>query len=758
MKSEREPSKIKSDILLRVRLLYVLFMLAGAIVLVRLVWVQRFSRETAVNAGRLSARIFTRDTLFAQRGDILARDGEPLAISLLRYQASFDFASEGLADEAAFREQSDSLAKLLALFFRDRSAAEYARFFRSKRAEARNKYTLVNPRDTVILRPSGLFARLMASLRGEQTRFTERICDTLRDHTPVPVFPRDVDYTEWQTLREYPLLNWNMGMVYRLEEHDRRIYPQGGLARRTIGRTGDQGNYGIELACSLELAGTNGRALRQRIARGFRSRVPAADNVDPVDGLDVVTTLDLDLQDVADKALRQQLETHNAIWGTTIVMEVQSGEVLALVNLGRDGSGRLSETDNFAMTRRAEPGSTFKLATMIALLEDAGMPMSTVYDTGNGRRVTVGGAPVQDSHAGHAEMDFKTAAAQSSNVYFAKAVWERYADDKQRYTDFLRRMRLDRTVGFEGPAFREVAPYFPDWKTIGGANQALARLGFGYVVELTPMQMATFYNAVANGGRMVAPRLVRELRRDDQTVKRFRTETLAEKICSDATLRKVRECLEEVCRTGTGANYFRDTTLFRAAGKTGTAQYAQGGIRYGDGYYMGSMAVYIPAENPRYTIYTTIHTRRQAGKAYYGGPLSGPVNRRIARYIYDREQEWHGRVERTGERHYPVRVKGGDIAQVREVAKRFARGVESDRRTGWGRARVDSLSRVEVRSLADDPTRAPDVRGMGLKDALFLLESRGLRVRFSGTGAVTQQSVAPGTRIAAGQTVTIRLE
>ena len=227
MKQER--SKVKSDILLRVRLLYVLFILAGGIVLARLVWVQLFSAEVAYNADRLAGRIFTEEVIPAQRGSILSRDGEPLATSIFRYQAAFDFASPGLDSLKTFREQADSLAKLLAAFFRDKPASAYSKRFRDEHAR---RYRLVNPRDTSYLRSEGWLSRMMDRMRGEEY-VTRRIYDTIRDHTPVMIFPREVDYAEWETLRRYPLLNWNMGMVYRLIERDERIYPQGELARRT---------------------------------------------------------------------------------------------------------------------------------------------------------------------------------------------------------------------------------------------------------------------------------------------------------------------------------------------------------------------------------------------------------------------------------------------------------------------------------------------------------------------------------------------
>ena len=749
MKEER--SKIKSDILLRVRVLYAFFILAGVVVLARLVWVQLFSSEVAYNADRLARRIFTEEVIPAQRGSILSRDGEPLATSIFRYQAAFDFASPGLDSLKTFHEQADSLSKLLAAFFKDKPASEYARFFRQEHAR---RYRLVNARDTSYLRSEGWFARIMDRLRGEEY-VKNRIYDTIRDHTPVNIFPREVDFAEWETLRRYPLLNWNMGMVYRLVERDERIYPQGELARRTIGLIGDRGNYGIEEAYREELAGRDGRVTRQRIARGFYGWVAGGDHVDPEDGCDIVTTLDLDLQDVADKALRRQLETQNALWGTTIVMEVHTGEILAMVNLGRNADGSFAERENYALGRSMEPGSTFKLATMLTLLDDARMPVSTVYDTHNGDPVTVGPAKnIRDSHRGDHEIDFRRAVASSSNVYFAKAMWDRYGitGKKQEYSDYLHNeLHLGETVGLERLGERKPS-ITTDWK-VPDPGVMLVKMAYGYRVRLAPIQMITFYNAIANGGRMISPVLVREMRRNGRTEERFESRTIA----SRAALQEVYTCLQAVCTEGTASNFFRDTTHVRVAAKTGTAQITDARSREGR-YYLGSMIAFFPADAPRYTVLTTIETRAQAGKAYYGGPLAGPVVKRMVDYIYNRGQDWYSRLETGGPNRYPEQVKGGDIAQIRRVTDKLSPRTSFDRRTGWGRTRVDSLSNVTITSLDAAADRMPDVRGMGLKDALFLLESRGLRVRFSGQGAVVQQSPAAGARVSSGMTVFIALK
>lgn len=753
-KMKPEKSRIKSDILLRVRLLYILFILAGLLIFARLVWVQLFSSEVAYNAERLAGRIFTEQIIPAQRGNILTRDGDPLATSIFRYRVEFDFGSPGLDSVRTFHEQSDSLSKLLAAYFGDRSAAEYRRMFRTQHAK---HYQVKYRKDTLVPRSEGRIARWIDRILDREF-VPKKLYDTLRDHTPVQIFPRDIDYTEWETLRKYPLLNWNMGMVYNLRESDERIYPQGELGRRTIGLTGDRGNYGIEAVYREELAGRDGRATRQRIARGFYGRVVDGDNIDPIDGLDVVTTLDLDVQDVANRYLREQLEAQNAIWGTTIVMEVRTGEILALVNLGRTPGGGYAERENYAIGRNTEPGSTFKLASMLLLLDDADMPLDQTYDTGNGRVVKVGGIRVQDSHAGFNDMDFRTAVAQSSNVYFAKAIWDRYGitGKKQEYSDFLHeKLHLGKTVGLE--RLGERAPSITaDWK-VPDPGVMLVKMSYGYRVRLAPIQMITFYNAIANGGKMISPVLIRELRRGDRVEERFETQTIASSICSRAALREVQRCLELVCTQGTASLYFKDSTRLRVAAKTGTAQITDARSREGR-YYLGSMVAYFPADNPRYTVLTTIETRAQPGKAYYGGPLAGPVVKRMVDYIYNRNRDWYGRVERHGGRCYPGHVKGGDIAQIRRVADKFSPRASFDQRTGWGRARVDSLSNVIITSLPPETGTMPDVRGMGLKDALFVLESRGLKVRFSGAGAVTQQSIPAGARITPGSTVGITLK
>lgn len=748
MAQDRKKSKIKSDILLRVRILYLLFFFAGLFILGRLIWVQYLSREVRVNAKRIERRIFREERVIARRGDILARNNEELATSIFRYRVTFDMSAEGFDSLELFTEQVDSLSKLLSLYFKDRTAEEYRRKFLD---EHNRRYRLKYRKDTTICNSKSWLGRFVDRMKGEEFS-TIKLYDTIRDSRPVEILPREVDYAEWQILKSYPILNWNMGMVYRLEPIDYRIYPQGELARRVIGRNDDRGKYGIEAIYGEELKGHDGVERRQRIAHGFSGRVAGyKGNIEARDGADIHTTIDLDIQDVADKALRSQLMAQNSLWGTTLVMECETGDILAMVNLGRTSSGGYAELENYAIGRRMEPGSTFKLAALLALIEDCGKGLDLEYDSEDGKRVEVGRALVQDSHAGFSVVDLKTATAQSLNVYFAKAIYEAYRDNPQRYVDFLKRLNLDKSVGLE--QFGEPMPILPEpGSKIWYPHITLPNMGYGYAVELTPIQILTLYNAVANGGRMVAPRLIRGVSRNGEMIQEVEPRTLVERICSDETLEKVREALEEVALSGTAKYYFGDTTRFSVGAKTGTAKFAQGGIKYDDGYYLGSMVTYLPADNPKYTLLTSIFTRRGLGTTIYGAGLAGPVQRRVASYLT-------ALIPKSGEsgeeekNPAPINLKGGDLREILEVADGYDIELKSRIKRGWGRVLEDGT----VESV-EGYEGVPDVRGMGLKDALYILERAGFRVRFSGAGAVFKQTPDAGTKLREGGVVELVLK
>ena len=783
---QRKPRAIKKDIMSRVLRLYTAAIFMGVLIAIRLVYIQFFSVEVSTNADKLDRRIYRTSLLRAHRGAIRARTGEPLSTSIFRSTIYFDFGAEGFDDEKRFLKDADSLSKLLALHFGDRSAKEYYNRMVSERS--RHNKTEIKPVEVVT---EGWFNRVWKTMRGKKLDSTRY--DTLHRHIHqgVSIF-RPVDYNEWQVMNKWPILG-SRALTYTREQHSYRIYPCGNIARSIIGRMDDantNGRNGLERVFDEELAGKNGVEWQQRIAYGFWTRVdkpayarrdtsrrqnPASlkpdtvrlcdiDNCAPEDGIDVITTIDIDIQEVADRVLRDQVADKGAIWGTTIVMDVETGDLLAVANISND-HGRLVENYNHAFRSRTEPGSTFKLASMLALLEDAKVPVTTTYNANEGRDVYIStgkrSVRVRDSGNDGGIIDMHTALAKSSNTYFAQAVFAAYRDQPERYIDFLRHLHFDRKVCVGMPeSFGETEPNF---LYVGKSNwtkhESLIKIAFGQGgMEVTPLQVLTLYNAVANNGRMVAPRLVRELRNGDKTVKTFPVEVLESSICSAETLKEVRSALEEVALTGTGKELFGEGKLpFRVGAKTGTAQYSGKGISYNDGYFVGSMATYFPADKPRYTIMTSIHTR---GALHSGARLSGPVNRDIAKFIYARYFD-NGKVSDNSEgRHYATSIKGGSIPQIREVADEFARSTEYDNRKGWGRVEVDNDSKTAViETLADNNLAVmPDVTGMGLKDALFLLEERGLKVSFSGSGAVKTQSIRAGAEIQRGWNVTLVLK
>ena len=528
---------------------------------------------------------------------------------------------------------------------------------------------------------------------------------------------------------------------------------------------GDRGNYGIEAYYRDILEGKDGYNLRQRIAPGFSTVVHHKDNVDAEDGMDLVTTLDVEIQHIADAALRRQMTAQNAIWGTAMVMEVETGDLLALVNLGetKEHSGVYYEKENYAFKRRIEPGSTFKLAAALALVEDCGHGLDYKHRTNKGRRTQVGSAFITDDHAIRREdgtivdtIDLRTAIAQSSNVYFAESIYENYKSNKARYHKFLtEELHLGQMLGFE--AMEEVKPKIHDPKDWSAAT--LPNMGYGYGFDIPPIRTLVLYNAIANGGRMVAPRLIKEIRRGEDVMQEFPVEVIDEAICSADTRHIIHTALLETARTGTTKAYFTDTTSYRVASKTGTANVAQngsgGGATYSEKYYLGSVVAYFPADKPKYTVQVSIHTQRGRGVTY-GGPLAGPVVRDIVRYIYFRDEDWHQQIAQSDKEHYPPMVKGGSIANVRRVADKFSPRVSFTDREGWGVARADTLRNINVKTIEEN-SLMPNVVGMGLKDALYILESRGLRVQFSGKGSVRQQSIPVGAKISAGASVSLTL-
>lgn len=740
-----EKRNIKRQIRLRALWLYVAFFVVVAAIIARLVYIQHFSTSTAEYAKAISNRIITTKTLKARRGDILMRDGEPLATVLPLYQVSFDFGAEALDSVERYNKLSDSLAGLLGNYFAKEgySKAHFKQIFK------------------------GYY---------NYDRFDEK---GRRRYKSVELLPRWIDYKEWSQIKQFTILNWDIGLTYTLQDSLMRIYPLGDIAKRTVGKYQSdriKTAFGIEHVFDSVLRGEDGQQSRQRIAHRFTSNVAtdgAEDDRPKIDGVDIVTTLDRRIQEISDVALRKNMVAHNAIWGTAIVMSVETGEILALSNLSETSAGNYAEIDDNAFKRMC-PGSTFKLASLLALVEDKGMDINIriplkegqMTSAGKDQRLKIGPNPkaqgIRDDHAFCDTMTMKYCVAHSSNIFFANAIYQAYKEHPENYVAFLRKLHLDRPMGLT--EFGEQAPRFNDYPTDDSResreqrqtwlyNNRLCQIAYGYENEVAPIHIATLYNAVANEGRMVAPRLIREVRQNGRTIQKFETEVLNDRICSTGSLAKVQECLEEVALTGTARQFFvRDTALFRVAAKTGTAQVL------GTRDFLGSMVAYFPTDAPKYTVMVAVRNNASRG-AYYGAGVSGPVVRDIIYSLYTMESEWRNPIESSTVPHRPTQVKGGNTEQMREVASELDMAFTTDARRGWSLAEVDdSTQRAEFSEVATDQNKMPRVVGMGLKDAIYLLESRGLRVGFTGHGRVTSQSVAAGAAVRRGDYVQLVLK
>lgn len=740
-----EKRNIKRQIRLRALWLYVAFFVVVAAIIARLVYIQHFSTSTAEYAKAISNRIITTKTLKARRGDILMRDGEPLATVLPLYQVSFDFGAEALDSVERYNKLSDSLAGLLGNYFAKEgySKAHFKQIFK------------------------GYY---------NYDRFDEK---GRRRYKSVELLPRWIDYKEWSQIKQFTILNWDIGLTYTLQDSLMRIYPLGDIAKRTVGKYQSdriKTAFGIEHVFDSVLRGEDGQQSRQRIAHRFTSNVAtdgAEDDRPKIDGVDIVTTLDRRIQEISDVALRKNMVAHNAIWGTAIVMSVETGEILALSNLSETSAGNYAEIDDNAFKRMC-PGSTFKLASLLALVEDKGLDINIriplkegqMTSAGKDQRLKIGPNPkaqgIRDDHAFCDTMTMKYCVAHSSNIFFANAIYQAYKEHPENYVAFLRKLHLDRPMGLT--EFGEQAPRFNDYPTDDSResreqrqtwlyNNRLCQIAYGYENEVAPIHIATLYNAVANEGRMVAPRLIREVRQNGRTIQKFETEVLNDRICSTGSLAKVQECLEEVALTGTARQFFvRDTALFRVAAKTGTAQVL------GTRDFLGSMVAYFPTDAPKYTVMVAVRNNASRG-AYYGAGVSGPVVRDIIYSLYTMESEWRNPIEPKSVPHRPTQVKGGNTEQMREVASELDMAFTTDVRRGWSLAEVDdSTQRAEFSEVATDQNKMPRVVGMGLKDAIYLLESRGLRVGVTGHGRVTSQSVAAGAAVRRGDYVQLVLK
>jgi cell division protein FtsI (penicillin-binding protein 3) len=700
---------VRDEIIWRSGIVYVVIVLAAIVLFVRIIILQYVERGKWAAMGE--KYVYKTDEVPANRGDIVACDGRILASSVPFYSVYMDTRSSGMSPEI-WSKGIDGLSAGLSRLAGERSAGGW-------------KTVLVNARR-----------------QGDRYFLVKRKIDfeTLKKMKELPIF-REGQYKG--------------GMVSQAENI--RKLPNYDLARRTIGylNQGNEGTeVGIEGAFDKDLAGKNGVTVKQRLTGGDWIPVDDESSVDTKDGNDIVTTIDIDIQDVATTALRNQLMKHGADHGCAVLMEVSTGDIKAIANLERNNNGNYSETYNFAIGESTEPGSTFKLPSLMAAIEDGVIDTGDVVDTGNGT-VKYYNKVVRDTkEEGYGKLTVKQVFEKSSNVGTSKLIYDHYKDNPKDFVNRLYAMKLNEKLNLQIKG--EGAPLirYPGDKFWSGLS--LPMMSHGYEVQLTPLQILTFYNAVANDGRMMKPRFVTAITRNGNVIKSFGTEIIINSIASGSTIRKAKKMLEGVVEHGTATN-LKDAD-YKIAGKTGTAQIAKGksGYRSGSGIsYQASFCGYFPAASPLYSCIVVVSAPSNA--VYYGNLVAGPIFKEISDKVYSTSFfRDYVTLEKDGKKYSAPDAGNGYRDDISEVLRSFDIKYRRTSSDTWVATR-ESGDTIRLASVNTDHGLVPDVRGMTLRDAMYLLENSGLRVQFSGKGRVKRQSPEHGAKIYEGSTVVLDL-
>jgi len=469
----------------------------------------------------------------------------------------------------------------------------------------------------------------------------------------------------------------------------------------------------------------------------------------PKEGADIISTIDINMQDLAQSALEKQLITSDADHGTVILMEVATGEVRAVANYTRVTEGVYQEKFNYAIAGSQDPGSTFKLASYMALLEDDKVDTGTLVATGNGT-YKVYNKTIRDTHEiGTATV--KKAFEESSNVAVAKLVYGNYKDNPSQFTDHLYEFGLNKKLELQIPG--ETKPVIKNPENRSWSGLTLPQMAYGYEMQITPLQILSFYNAVANNGRYIAPIFVKEIRRLGNPIEQFQARVINKQICSEKTLKKLQAMLEGVVTEGSGK--LMGSPFYKVAGKTGTAQVADGNRGYrAKKSYQASFCGYFPADKPKYSIMVSINGPKHG---YYGAAVAGPVFKEIADRIYASDIQMYSNVadHLVGNTKAPE-AKAGQSKAVKKVYNTLGIKTLYAAKSAYFNS-VDTSNGIIYEEFSSVKGLMPNVVGMGLKDALYLLGNAGLKTRINGSGKVTEQSIASGTKIGKGLLVQLEL-
>ncbi len=699
----------RKDILWRVYLVYIFMVIFAFAILYRIITVQFVEG----NVWREKARQLTTAyvDVAAARGNIFDANGNLLATSLPYYEVGMDVNAPSIFKDT-FKKYADSLAYRLSDLFEDKSKKEYLQLLKKAR----------------------------------------------KDHDRYIVLKRNVSYKELQQLKTFPLLRKGKrgGLVYLQTNHRERPFAL--LASRTIGYTTDKIKVGIEGAYDSTLKGVSGKRLMQKVAADVWRPINDENEIEPKDGNDLYTTIDINIQDVAENALYKTLVKNDASHGCVVLMEVKTGEIKAIANLTRTDSGLYKERLNYAMGHPTEPGSTFKLASLLAAIDDGYVNLDDEFPLENGecyyynRRMVDAHAPAKP------EMSVKEIFEHSSNVGVSKIITKYYAKDPQKFVNKLKSFHLDKKLELGMPG--EGTPRIKNVKNKDWYGTTLPWMSIGYESLITPMQTLTLYNAIANNGVMVKPRFIRQVKNNGVIIKNYPVEILNPKIVQSSTVEKAKKMMEGVVENGSGKGL--NISAFKVAGKTGTAQIAKAGGDYKTGgkTYQASFVGYFPANNPLYSCIVIVYNPSRG--TYYGGLVAGPVFKEIAEKVYSSSIDFQQEInyKKNLLTKAPVLMKG-KTSELSGLLASLEIPYQLSAKSDWAGDSGSDSTKIQLISLTPEQSLKqellPDLSGMSAKDALYLLENKGMNVKILGLGTVKKQLPEAGSKCAKGSQITLIL-
>lgn len=700
--------EIKRDILWRVYLSFLGVVLLSFVVLGRAFYIQHFQGNYWRSMSDSLHQKFIE--LDAERGTIFSEDGEMLSTSVPYFDIYIDFGADGLREKNGkrFKENIDSFSIALSKFFGDKSSSAYKKEIKKAYAE-NDRYFLLR---------------------------------------------KGLTFEQYKQFRTFPLVRLGRNKSGVIAEvQSKRLNPFGVLAKRTIGLARNNAqNVGLERTYDSLLKGTSGKRLVRFLSGGAAVPVDGYE-IEPENGKDIITTLDIQIQDIVELALMKVLVQSESQYGTAIVMETKTGKIKAIANLGRSKDGSYNESLNYAL-QATEPGSTIKLATLLAVLDHGTSNINEMVQVGSTGNAYVGVRNVTDAErAPKPVLTLRECFAHSSNVGMSMVAYKAFANEPDLYKNYLKKFHLDKRTGID--LLGEGTPRLPRLTRNKEGLHAMVTASFGYAIQITPLQTLMLYNAIANDGKMMKPYLVNSIRSSGVTVKEFSPAVLDKQIVKPLIVKDAKLCMEAVITEGTAKDAFRNFP-FSVAGKTGTAHVADGTYGYNDGVYQASFVGYFPADQPQYTCIVVIKTKPHAAM-HYGGQLAAPVFKEIAAKLYAQYVQGKKSVALQLVSDSSFYQYAGYTKDVKNVLNTLhINHIDSAHKSDWSWISSNKYKPV-VKAEAISKTTMPDVKSMTLKDALYLLENRDIKVLIKGRGRVVAQDVLPGTVIIKNQTVTLLL-